>query len=63
MREYIAPTSLEKTVTSKVASTCVAPTRARPWGWQSSLLMVMTWSYGNWIDKSRHSGTRLSGQY
>ena len=32
-------------------------------GLARQLVDATTWSYGNWIDRSRYSGTRPSGQY
>ena len=41
---------------------CDAMMMSKLLGSPSRSLMVTTLSYGNWIDTSRHSGTRLSGQ-
>ena len=53
-----ARTSLGRTATFKIALICVVPMMLRPSGSPSNSLMVATWSYGNWIARSRRLGTR-----
>ena len=62
MQEYRAYI-MGQTGMFKIVSICDAMMTPRPSGSPSSSLMVTTWSYGNWIDTSKHSGTRPSGQY
>ena len=50
-----ARTSLGRTATFKIGLICVAPMMPRPSGSPSNSLMVATWSYGNWIDRSGRS--------
>jgi hypothetical protein len=57
-RAYI----IGQTATFKIVSNCDAMMMPKLSGSPSTSLMVTMLSYGNWIDTSRHSGTRATGQ-